>query len=144
MRNRRWAVMVSLFVAASVLGGGAAFGRGGDGGVPSPFVETSNRKVELADGEMYTLFGKVVFDSSDVPFFWVDLKKHPWLANKKRAVTPFYRLMGSREEWREYNEQSIQLICIAKAMMVGGKYEIELTPLAQAGDKAITPEPGKP
>jgi hypothetical protein len=117
---------------------GAAFAKGGGGGVPSPFVESSNRRVELADGEMYTLQGKVVFDSNDVAFFWVDLEKHPWLANAHRQQNPYYRLIGSKDQWREYNEKSIQLICIARGVTTADGYEIQLSAVTDAGPTAVT------
>ena len=126
-----------VLIVTTMLAGVSAFARGG-GGIPSPFVETSNRKVELADGEMYTLQGKIVFDSNDTPWFWVDLAKHPWLANQKRQAAPYYRLQGLRDQWRPYNEKSVQLICFAHTVMSGMVSEIQISEVTEAGSKAIT------
>lgn len=127
--------ILAVLLGLTMLTGASAFAKGGGGGVPSPFTENSNRKVELADGEMYTLQGKVVFDNNDVAWFWVDLAKHPWLANQKRQQNPYYRLMGSKEQWREYNEKSVQLICVAHASSAVS--DIELSLVSEAGSKAI-------
>ena len=131
MKKTIIAVLMGLAAVTAV----SAFAKGGGGGVPSPFVENSNRKVELADGEMYTLQGKVVFDNNDVACFWVDLAKHPWLANQRRQQNPYYRLLGSKDQWREYNEKAIQLICVAHASSSIG--DIELSIVSEAGSKAI-------
>jgi hypothetical protein len=89
---------------------------------------------------MYTLQGKVVFDTNDQPWFWVDLEKHPWLANQKRQANPYYRLMGSREQWKPYNEKSVQLICFAHVVVVGGESEVQISEVTQAGNKAVVEE----
>lgn len=134
MKNTVLAVLLGLTLVMS----GNAFARGGGGGVPSPFGEKSNRKVELADGEMYVLDGKVVFDNNDVAWFWVDLAKHPWLANQKRQQNPYYLLLGSKEDWRQYADKSIQLICIAHESIEGNQLVIALSQVTAAGSKAIT------
>lgn len=67
--------------------------RGGPGDVPTPF--TSNQKVELAEGETYTLIGRFVVREGNL-WFNVDLDAHPWLANQKRKEFPFYRVSGTR------------------------------------------------
>lgn len=121
---------ISLVLFFSLMPG---FARAGGGGVPSPFSDNSNRKVELADGEMYALYGKVVYDSFDIPYLWVDLSKHAWLANQQRRQNPFYRLLGQRDQWRGYEEKSVQLICIAHVVSNGGQIEIELAPVSQPG-----------
>jgi hypothetical protein len=121
----------AILIGIAMFTGSASFAKGGGGGVPSPFGETANRRVELADGEMYTLQGKVIFDANDVPWFWVDLAKHPWLASQKRQQNPFYRLAGTRDQWREYNEKVIQLTCFARGYIGGGAYEIVLSQVAQ-------------
>ncbi len=67
--------------------------RGGPGDVPTPF--TSNQKVELAEGETYTLIGRFVVREGNL-WFNVDLEAHPWLANQKRKDHPYYRVSGTR------------------------------------------------
>ena len=65
---------------------------GGD--VPIPFG--ANRQVELADGEVYVLFGTIRYapsfftKSKSVPYLEVDLDAHPWLANERRKLFPYY------------------------------------------------------
>jgi hypothetical protein len=132
--------ILAMLLGMSILtfAGATAFARGGGGGgVPSPFVENSNRKVELADGEMYTLDGKVVFDNNDTPWFWVDLAKHPWLANQKRQQNPYYRLLGSKDQWRDYNDKAIELTCIAHVVVEDGAVVIQLSQVTAAGSKAV-------
>ena len=86
----------------------------------------------VQEGQWQTIEGlKVIFDANDVPWFWVDLAKHPWLASQKRQQNPFYRLAGTRDQWREYNEKVIQLTCFARGYIGGGAYEIVLSQVAQ-------------
>lgn len=131
MKKQYWSVVSALLIGASIAISGPAFGRlpGGGGGVPSPFAD-SNRKVELADGELYTLDGKVVFDSNGEAQFWVNLAKHPWLANKSRVAYPFYKLVGPASQWKKYNEKSVRLMCIAHVVTSGDGYEIQLEPVS--------------
>jgi hypothetical protein len=129
----------SVLFAVTMLAGVSAFAANtkGGGGVPSPFTAASNHRVELADSETYTLSGKVVFDNTDSPFFWVDLRKHPWLANAKREQSPYYRLAGTRDQWRQYQEKSVELMCTAKGVINGASYDIILVPVLDEPSKAV-------
>jgi hypothetical protein len=82
--NLGWMALVgTFFISPSSLGSTATGGE-----VPIPF-EDSNQRVELADGEIYTLIGRVRFQL-DTPYLEVDLGQHPWLANSKRKLSPVY------------------------------------------------------
>ncbi|MCM0605860.1 MAG: hypothetical protein KA715_07185 [Xanthomonadaceae bacterium] len=62
------------------------------GGSPGPF-EDANTHAELADGETYYLKGTVVLDLDEKDLYLeIDFKDHPWLANKRRIKSPFYRI----------------------------------------------------
>lgn len=99
---------------------------GGPGGeIPTPF-EAANQRVELADSEAYILVGRVLFledharDNVYVPFFEVDLKEHPWLANEKRRKSPLYRLEGGVTYWKQFRGLRIKLPCIGHAIIATG------------------------
>jgi hypothetical protein len=129
MKRKFSVVNLTLFLATVlVLSAGLAHGKGGGGGVPSPFAAAANHRVELADQELYLLEGSVSFDDLGQAVFWVDLKKEPWLANKERIQNPFYRLVGTREQWNQYAGRTIIFACIAKGVVVGESYHIELVP----------------
>jgi hypothetical protein len=91
-------------------GGGEGVDHGGD--VPIPYSLT-NQRVELADGEVYTLDGMVVF-SGGRPYFEVDLSEHPWLANAKRRGSPLYPVTGSASSWKRYEGMRVRLQAMAK------------------------------
>lgn len=62
------------------------------GGSPGPF-EDANTHAELADGETYYLKGVVTYDNAEEDLYLaIDFKDHPWLANKRRVKSPFYRI----------------------------------------------------
>lgn len=126
------AALFSINVYASDISGGyGPLGGGNDG--PSPF-NGLNSKVELADGELYSLFGTVVF-MNGYPFFNVDLKAHPWLANSKRAKMPYYQLEGSADFWKKYENSRIRFFCIAHSHIIqvqgGMDYVITLASTAE-------------
>ena len=107
---------------------------GGAGDVPTPFLNT-NQKVELSEGELYTLIGKVRFSRGGV-FFEVDLVEHPWLASAKRRLNPFYSLDGSPSFWRKFEGRKVRIVVEAKgsvrlnASNGEGEYSLSLQPVA--------------
>ncbi len=110
------------------LAGGATGGE-----MPSP-LEDYNQKVELADGEIYFLAGKIVF-FNEQPFFQVDLSIQPWLANSFRVENPYYSLEGSATLWHRYDGKKVKLLCQADGQIVnvqglGLKYMISLRQVA--------------
>ena len=120
-------LLIALLLAAALSTGAAAdWGdpypvcecKGG-GDTPGPFSD-SNRKVELSDGDVYALSGRVIFLSPGsgkrpTPYFEVDLKQHEWLANAKRVLNPYYRLQGPTYLWKEFEYETIRLQARARA-----------------------------
>lgn len=112
---------------------------GGGVDVPTPF-ESTNRKVELSDGEDYTLEGYVVnfdpgWDSLNLvrAFLRVDFDRHPWLASAKRKGQPYYALEGSPSFWKDLELHSVQIRARAVGRIVqtrrGPEYVISLRPM---------------
>jgi len=89
----------------------------------------SNHKVELADGELYTLEGRILVDADGSLYLNVDLRKHPWLANAKRVQNPYYRIAGNAAQWQQYVGRTILLVATAHVVVGGGQYEIVLAPV---------------
>ena len=87
------------------------------GDVPVPF--SSNQKVELANGEYYTLVGKVIYFQSK-PFLTVDLDVHPWLSssNSKYLGEKVYPLQGSPAYWKTYENKRVKVNIQASADLV--------------------------
>jgi hypothetical protein len=82
------------------------------GEIPTP-LGLPNQKVELADGEVYTLVGKIQV-SGKFAFFEVDLGEQPWLASRNRSASPYYLLDGGASVWNEYDKSSVRLSALAK------------------------------
>lgn len=111
----------------------------GGGGFPGPF-DGANLKVELSDGDLYALQGTVVFlpesGSPAAPYFQVDLKMHPWLANSHRKNSPYYPLLGAASFWQKFENQVVQLSTQAQGMASydaktgTASYDISLLPIA--------------
>lgn len=74
---------------------------GGDGHSPDP-LNVFNQHVELADGELYLLRGRVELRRKQ-PAFSVDIGEHPWLASLKRKGNPHYLIEGTASYWRAYD-----------------------------------------
>jgi hypothetical protein len=99
-----------------ILGGGS----GHD--VPTPFQITQTR-FELADGETYSLVGTIVFIPTPLgseaeflqlrPYFSLNLKNHPLLANAKRVISPLYLIQGNVEKWKKWESRSVNLLARA-------------------------------
>ncbi len=99
--------------------------KGGEGHeVPSPFSNT-NQVVELADGEAYTLIGKVVF-MGKIAYLNVNLDLHPWLATTRRKAFPFYRLIGNPSIFKDLEQKEVKVLAQA---------QIELSPASTGGQK---------
>lgn len=108
--------------------------RGGGGGdVPTPFL-SANTKVELADGEVYTLIGHIRLIRS-IPYLEVDLNEHGWLAGAKRKAEPFYPLEASPSYWAQFEDARVKLTVEAHgvAVVVGERavYALTLQPLVE-------------
>jgi hypothetical protein len=106
--------------------------KGGPGDVPTPFV--SNEKVELADGEIYTLIGRFVIREGNL-WFQVDLEAHPWLANQKRKDFPFYRVIGTRVDLEPVAVRAERVQALMKAE--GAIVERDLRPLYRLGVEVL-------
>jgi hypothetical protein len=83
---------------------------GGDGHSPDPLT-VFNQHVELADGELYLLRGRVVLASEKVarggrklqPYLELDTDAHPWLAGARRKASPYYMIEGTTAYWRAFS-----------------------------------------
>jgi hypothetical protein len=136
---RGWKSVFIIFVVAlfssSVLAANVNPKGGGSGDSPTPFKNT-NQRVELADGESYSLVGQVIFWRGNA-YFEVDLKEHPWLANKKRIARPYYEIEGSVSYLKRFDRVRIKFFAEARSVIRQddsreGEYypEIILSPLA--------------
>jgi hypothetical protein len=124
-----------LWVTLGMFAAVSAFARGGGGGageIPTPFL-SSNQKVELSDGELYTLVGQVVF-YDDLPYFEVDLSQHSWLANVHRQSAPYYPLEASASYLRRFEGRRVKAYVEAHGRVINGgsgpQYQLSLEPLA--------------
>jgi hypothetical protein len=99
----------------------------GGGGMPTPFGD-SNIRVELADGELYTLDGRVVLVQTQLgaiaAYFEVDLNKQDWLANQTRRQEPYYLLQGKLSFWRQLNQQNIELTATAQVRILPDEHGV--------------------
>lgn len=118
---------------------------GGSGEVPTPLI-TYNQKVELADGEPYTLLGKIHIVRGQA-YFEVDLEEHPWLANTKRKASPFYPLLGTAAYWSKFEGQNVKVVAEAQGQVEAPTqtepkhhYVISLQPLADPVTLSEQPE----
>jgi hypothetical protein len=126
-----------------ILGGGASHD------VPSPFQYQKN-KYELADGEVYSLFGSITLLpslSSDPrrqkAYFAVNLDDHPYLANINRVKSPLYLIEDAPENWIKWNGRSITLLCMAHGRILfttqGPHYAIQLEPIEATESCLLNP-----
>jgi hypothetical protein len=128
-----WFSCIMALISISAFAGEAGPVNGTGHDVPSPFG-TANQKVELADGEIYVLFGRVLI-LGEKPFFEVDFGAHPWLANEKRKADPYYDLEWSTATWKALDGQKVQLTVKAHGHIMTGptqtaQYILSLEPLA--------------
>jgi hypothetical protein len=111
--------------------------RGGGHDIPTPLLSEANTHVELADGEIYTVAGKVMFDNKGQPFLKVDLDRMPWLASSVRQANPTYVLEGAPSFWKKYENTCVKYTCEAHGTVTDEsgnlKYVISLGPID--GDK---------
>lgn len=117
--------------------------RAGGGDVPVPFG--MNSRVELADGELYMLLGRVRIlprtAGSRAPrvYFEVDLHSHSWLDSKKRRMNPRYPIDGTPEQWQQYDGQRVKFSCraIGRILQLDGapQYVIFLQGVQPAGNE---------
>lgn len=105
-----------LCVVAVLLAVGSTLAFAGDRrDTPMPF-ESTNRRAELADGELYTLVGRVVF-VGDQAMLEVDLNEHPWLASTKRRNDPFYPIVQRSDTYRQFEGRRVLLQARARAVI---------------------------
>ncbi len=111
-------------------------GMGGE--IPTPF-DNVNLKVELADGESYSLLGRILIlrfpseGGEERPYFEVDLEDHPWLATSARKAMPLYPLLGSVDSYRQFDKKRVRFNGTAqsKVRLVEGNrvvHEVSLKP----------------
>lgn len=107
-----WLVLLTS-LSISIAGAGEG-GREphGPGELPIPF-QSANQKVELSDGELYTLLGWVRIKEGR-GFFEVDFAAHPWLANTRRKALPFYPLVIDKGGILPYEDQRVQVFVQAQ------------------------------
>jgi hypothetical protein len=107
---------------------------GGGGNVPDPLA-VYNEHVELADGEYYLLVGRIriapALQGSSrklQAYLAVDLKAHPWLANKKRRDFALYPIEGSVAAWKSYEGMRVKLAARARsqALVLGHGQDTEI------------------
>ena len=107
--------------------------KGGDGGGgTTPFTST-NQFAELADGENYSLTGKIVSWKGNF-YLEVDLKEHSWLATAKRCSFPYYPLdVTASSYWKQFENLRVKLVAEAKGVVSHERmrhvYTIMLSPL---------------
>ena len=138
-RKIQFAVITVLAALISAAMPASAHPRaGGGGGVPSPrMIASTNHHVELADGELYTLEGRLVVDSTGALYFNVDLRKHPWLASAERVKNPYYAVEADPSAWQAYVGKRILLVAVARVVVGGGEYQIVLQPVNDNPDHSI-------
>ena len=82
-----------------------------------PF-RTTNQKVELADGEMYSLRGNLYFDAANnTMFLRVDLEETPWLANSLRKKFPFYPITKYNRTWLNLLNKPVTILVKANGKL---------------------------
>ena len=88
------------------------------GDSPIPFA-TLNKRVELADGEFYELYGTVSIIDGQA-FFSIDYTKLPTLQNDKRKLNPYYPLYGETQSgfWNSYDGVSVKIYVQANAQVL--------------------------
>jgi hypothetical protein len=78
--------------------------RGGGGEMPR--FMPGDTKVELANGEKYSLKGTIEVRATG-PFLRIDLKAQPWLATTARVKSPYYRLTSGSINWNRFRGQRV-------------------------------------
>lgn len=150
-------VAIAVFLALAA-GTGAVYGQtcgesdstrrgGGDGNdVPTPF--TSNQKVELADGEDYTLVGELGVHGESV-YFVIDFSEHPWLASAKRRANPIYPVKARASVMERYHGVRVKMSvrAISRILIDGSSqeadYVIALVPISEPVRYALRDHSGR-
>lgn len=95
----------------------------GGGEIPSPF--SLNTKFELADGELYSLLGRVLLKEPGHAFFEVDTRFQPWLShNKASGGNRIYPIKGFTDCWLRYKDTSVRLTFRAKGRIITNEFEM--------------------
>ncbi len=97
------------------------------GGSEAPRGLKSESKAELALGERYILTGTIVI-SGDYAFLKISFSDHPWLRSRSRADNPYYRIYDSKQKWKRYEGQKLNIVAVARytAWNQDGKIRIEI------------------
>ena len=101
------------------------------GEVPFPFSD--NAKVELADGESYTLVGEVV-GSKYAPGLKIDFEEHPWLTSAVRQSNPVYPIIRNGIVWGPWLGKRI----IINAQALGQVREVPVRAIAGTNEYRYT------
>lgn len=107
------AVLGILWLGASQAKGGTVRAPGASD-IPWP-INVGNQKVELADGEVYRLAGKIVFapgvvSLDAIPYLEVDFEEHPWLESAKRKAWPFYPIENPVVDWKKWDGHRVVVL----------------------------------
>jgi hypothetical protein len=149
MSRLRGALLLLQITAMGVMIGPSAFAKGGGGNIPSTLLDVANTRVELADGEVYSLYGQVVFKKDGLPYLKVDLKKEAWLASNRRQADPYYLLAGDEDVWHKYEGVRVQYLCFAAGVIRNGyfgpEYRLLLKPINESPeDSMLSTSPHRP
>ena len=125
--NETYGGIFTTISALLMLLGSSSFAssvHGYDHGGPSPF-DGDNQRVELADGEFYTLYGVIVIGTGlngegRQAYLRVDFAKQNWLASAKRSGSPYYPIEGDASFWAKYEHRAVKFPCEAEGRIVTG------------------------
>lgn len=139
MKGIRWLALLALAIGTAAVAHDGPNPSGGD--IPIPLMDT-NQRVELADGEQYTLWGKVVYYDRQA-YLEVDLEKHAWLKSRKREKLPYYPLGEIAGGWRRWQGRGIQVQVAAHGLVLTNgaypQYVIWLAPVSDPIDLSRLP-----
>ncbi|MBY0469565.1 hypothetical protein K2X30_00240 [bacterium] len=92
--------------------------RAGGGEIPTP-LDVGPGKMELADGEKYNLYGRIVTTTAGVVYFEVDLNLHRALANQKRVRFPYYPIAdGYQFDLSRFKNKLVKIYVEAKMQVL--------------------------
>lgn len=118
--------MKILFILAAVLVSQASFAEKIKvtpmDGLPVPFANT-NQRVELADNEVYGLFGYLQYnDKYGQMEFKPDFEVQPWLGTAARKNIGYYPMTRYAKNWHNFDGKYVKMIFRAKGKVYQGDY----------------------
>lgn len=119
MKDWNKGMTLVMALAAMAIAGSARAEVSDRGQFPIPLKDT-NRHAELAEDEVYTLYGHII-RTGNAYYFRVDLKAHTWLATEKRVANPHYPLSGPNRffiSWEAYAGNRVLMQARAKSSIV--------------------------